>query len=191
MIRENTNNRECFRVKPDTVRFALSPAWQAASDVDPNIPDPSKIAVEEVGRGVTVIKGKYRYVQAAFLGDDEIMEIAEANSAQTRQFYDWRKQAKNLDINALIAELDSNAMDDLMERGRLGVRAGAERTGRVGGCATEADPDSTEAGRSPAEAANTADPGPVCYAGAGACGRMETGAERPLDGLSAPRQLKR
>lgn len=128
MIRENTNNRECFRVQPDTVRFALSPAWQAASDVDPNTPDPSKIAVEEVGRGVTVIKGKYRYVQAAFLGDDEIMEIAAANSAQTRKFYDWREQAKNLDINALIAELDGNAMDDLLsEAGWVSEQEPSER----------------------------------------------------------------
>src|SRR5699024_6124705 len=97
-------------------RFALTDAWLEAKDGNPNVPDPSKIATEEVGRAVTVIKGKYRYVQAAFLDDSEIETIAEANSHHVTRFYDWQEQARNLDINALIAELDSNAMDDLMEQ---------------------------------------------------------------------------
>lgn len=116
MVRDNTNNREAFRVNPGTTRFALTDAWIEAKEGNPNVPDPSKIATEEVGRAVTVIKGKYRYVQAAFLDDSEIEAIAEANSHHVTRFYDWQKQAQNLDINALIAELDSNAMDDLMEQ---------------------------------------------------------------------------
>lgn len=115
-IRENISNREAFRVTPSTAHIALSAAWSEAKEIDPATADPSKIAEAEVGRAVTKIGNAYRFVQAAFIPDNQIEAVAEASESHTVRFTNWQAAARSLDLDDLIRRIEGTVMDDLFAK---------------------------------------------------------------------------
>lgn len=113
MIRENISPREAFRITPSTVQYALTPRWYEARERVADTPDPSAITEDQVGRAVVEIDGRWTFVQAAFLADAEIEQIAADAQPHTVRFTDWRTVAPTVDLDALLKRTETEVMDEL------------------------------------------------------------------------------